>query len=70
LKHCWRRCSSASLPYEGEVASYIPELSKANPDHFAISIATCDGHLYHAGDFGQRFTIQSISKPFVYGLAR
>ncbi len=61
-----RRLSSLG---EGEVATYIPELAKANPEHFAISLATCDGHLYHAGDFSQPFTIQSISKPFVYGLA-
>ncbi len=61
-----RRLSSL---VEGEVATYIPELAKANPEHFAISLATCDGHLYHAGDSSQPFTIQSISKPFVYGLA-
>ena len=30
----------------GEVACYIPELSKADPDHFGVSLATIDGHLY------------------------
>ncbi len=53
----------------GEVASYIPELSKAVPDHFAICVATVDGHVYAAGHADTPFTIQSISKPFVYGLA-
>ena len=28
---------------EGEVATYIPELAKANPDHFGIAMATVDG---------------------------
>lgn len=53
---------------EGQVASYIPELAKADPDGFAIAVCTPDGQLYQVGDFGRLFTIQSISKPFVYGL--
>ena len=53
----------------GEVASYIPELSKADPGWFGICVATVDGHVYEVGDSRQPFTIQSISKPFVYGLA-
>src|SRR5262252_4983983 len=53
----------------GEVAHYIPELSKANPDHFGISLATLDGHVYEVGDTGVPFTIQSISKAFVFALA-
>ena len=54
---------------EGQVATYIPELAKANPDCFGISLVTTGGHIYEAGDSRQPFTIQSISKPFVYGLA-
>ncbi len=53
----------------GEVASYIPELSKVDPSLFGISIVTVDGHVYQMGDTQHPFTIQSISKPFVYGLA-
>lgn len=53
----------------GEVASYIPELGKANPAHFGVSIATLDGHVYETGDSRLPFTIQSISKPFVFALA-
>src|ERR1700751_6181394 len=53
----------------GDVASYIPELSKANPDHFGISLATLDGHVYETGDTKAPFTIQSMSKPFVFALA-
>lgn len=54
---------------EGEVASYIPELLRADPDWFGITIATVDGHIYQVGDTQQTFTIQSISKAFVYGMA-
>jgi glutaminase len=54
---------------EGAVADYIPELSKADPAHFGISLATLDGHVYEVGDSSVPFTIQSISKPFVFALA-
>src|SRR4051812_25960497 len=54
---------------EGAVATYIPELSTANPDWFGICLATTDGRVYEIGDTRQAFTIQSISKAFVYGLA-
>lgn len=54
---------------DGEVATYIPELAKANPDWFGICVVTAGGHVYQVGDTGIEFTIQSISKPFVYGLA-
>ena len=53
----------------GAVADYIPELGKADPDHFGISLATLDGHVYEVGDTRIPFTIQSISKPFVFALA-
>jgi glutaminase len=54
---------------EGTVATYIPELAKANPDCFGICVVTANGGIYEAGDSRQTFTVQSISKPFVYGLA-
>jgi glutaminase len=54
---------------DGEVATYIPELGKANPNHFGISLATKDGRIFETGDSDQLFTIQSISKPFTYGMA-
>ena len=54
---------------EGEVASYIPELGKANPDHFGIAVAPTDGHVYEAGDTQVPFTIQSVSKAMVFALA-
>jgi glutaminase len=58
------------LPHqEGNIASYIPELAKANPNWFGISIVTVDGQRFEIGDIDQTFTIQSISKVFTYGMA-
>jgi glutaminase len=53
----------------GKVATYIPELAKADPKLFGIALVTADGQAYQVGDSRHLFTIQSISKPFVYGLA-
>ncbi len=53
----------------GHLPSYIPELAKADPDQFGIVIATVDGSIYAVGDSDVPFTIQSISKPFAFGLA-
>src|SRR5947208_16801133 len=52
----------------GAVADYIPELGKADPAHFGISLATLDGHVSEVGDTQIPFTIQSMSKPFVLAL--
>lgn len=53
----------------GELASYIPELASVDPHRFGVAVATLDGALYAVGDSDVEFTIQSISKVFVYGLA-
>ena len=53
----------------GTVADYIPELACVEPNTFAIAIATTDGRVYEAGDVRTAFTIQSMSKPFTYGVA-
>ena len=55
--------------FDGQVATYIPELAKVNPQLFGIALVTADGQAYEVGDARQLFSIQSISKPFVYGLA-
>jgi glutaminase len=54
---------------EGKVADYIPELALADPNWFAISVVTVDGQSFDVGDFQQLFSIQSVSKPFMFGLA-
>ena len=53
----------------GELASYIPELATVNPDRLAAVFAMVDGPAYGAGDVQTHFTMQSLSKPFVYALA-
>lgn len=47
---------------QGQCASYIPELKKADPRQLALSIRATDGRMWRVGDYEQRFTIQSISK--------
>ncbi|MBR0773638.1 glutaminase A [Bradyrhizobium diazoefficiens] len=66
LDNCLNEFSAET---SGHVADYIPELSKADPAHFGISLATLDGHVYEVGDSREPFTIQSLSKPFVFALA-
>ena len=53
----------------GAPADYIPELAIVNPDQFGIALTTVDGITHAVGDCSVEFTIQSISKAFVYCLA-
>ena len=53
----------------GTVADYIPELAKANPEWFGISVISVDGQVIEVGDLEQTFAVQSVSNPFVYALA-
>lgn len=54
---------------DGEVAIYIPELSRADPGHFGISLAHASGRVFCVGDCDHPFTLQSITKPFTFGMA-
>lgn len=54
---------------DGELADYIPQLALADPDAFGLALISMDGHRYSTGDADVPFTIQSVSKPFVYALA-
>ena len=47
---------------EGNLASYIPALLRANPDDLGIAIVDLQGRKYFAGEYDKKFTIQSISK--------
>ena len=53
----------------GELASYIPELARADPAALGIALVSSSGAVYGAGDTDAEFTIQSVSKPFVFALA-
>ncbi|MFE3487886.1 glutaminase A [Streptomyces griseus] len=54
---------------EGRPANYIPQLALADPDAFGLALVSMDGHRYVAGEAEVPFTLQSVSKPFVYALA-
>lgn len=54
---------------EGAVASYIPELAKADPKDLGIYIVGSDGTNFRAGDYQKTFTIQSVVKPILLLLA-
>jgi len=53
----------------GNVASYIPQLKRVNPDQYGISVCTIDGQRYNIGDTKVDFTVQSCCKPINYGIA-
>lgn len=53
---------------EGEVADYIPALARVSPDLFGICLYGVSGRKYAIGDTEVPFTIQSVSKPFVFAL--
>ncbi len=53
----------------GHLADYIPELARVDPSRFGVAVATIDGHVYEVGDSRHPFTIQSVSKAFVFALA-
>jgi glutaminase len=58
-------------PYrgKGESASYIPELSKVDPDKYGVHITTLEGEHFSIGDSEEKFSIQSITKVFAASLA-
>eukprot|EP00055_Hartaetosiga_balthica_P011446 m.52045 g.52045 ORF g.52045 m.52045 type:complete len:400 (+) comp7598_c0_seq1:165-1364(+) len=53
----------------GNVAHYIPELKRVNPNKFGISVCSTSGENFSIGDSNDHFTIQSCVKPMLYNLA-
>ncbi|MDQ2700771.1 MAG: glutaminase A [Actinomycetota bacterium] len=53
---------------DGEIADHTEVLAGVDPDTFGISVAGVDGGVHDAGDSDQPFSIQSVSKVFVYAL--
>ena len=51
---------------DGAVADYIPELALSKPEWFGICVVTNDGQIFEVGECDRLFTIQSISKAFVF----
>jgi glutaminase len=60
---------SRPLYLQGQVATYIPELSRVNPDILGVSLTTAEGERHSAGDEEHLFSIQSISKIISLALA-
>jgi glutaminase len=53
---------------EGKVADYIPALARTPQDLFGLCVAGINGAIYTVGDVEYEFSIQSVSKPFVFAL--
>ncbi|MCP9901814.1 glutaminase A [Cyanobium sp. Cruz CV13-4-11] len=53
---------------DGQVADYIPALAAAVPENFGLCVSSCGGALFEAGEARVAFSIQSISKPFLFAL--
>ena len=56
-------------PDRGTVASYIPELAKADPQAFGLVVIDADGMVAAGGDSEVPFSVQSITKVFTLTLA-
>ena len=65
LQQAYLRCAAN---VGGEIANYIPALAQADPDALGVCIADVDGGLHEIGDTRTAFSIQSISKAFVFAL--
>ena len=53
---------------EGTVADYIPALAGASPHLFGVCVASAREQFFEIGDAEVAFSIQSVSKPFVFAL--
>jgi glutaminase len=54
---------------DGQPAQYIKTLREADTSKLAVALVMVDGNVYSAGDDKVEFSIQSISKAFVYAIA-
>ncbi|CAD5218856.1 unnamed protein product [Bursaphelenchus okinawaensis] len=53
---------------EGNVATYIPQLARQDPELWGMAVCTVDGQRFGLGDSKEPFCFQSISKPFTYSV--
>jgi len=54
---------------QGKVADYIPQLSRVDPELYAVALCTIDGQRFSIGDTEEDFCVQSACKPIFYCLA-
>jgi glutaminase len=67
LAEAYERCISVD---EGKVADYIPALARTPRDLFGLCVVETNGSVHATGDTEYEFSIQSVSKPFVFALGR
>lgn len=60
--------AAAEADVGGAVTAYLPQLAAADPELFGVAVVSMAGNVYEAGDARSPFTIQSVSKPFVFAL--
>ncbi len=53
----------------GDVADYIPQLARVDPDKLAMAVCTVDGQTFQTGDVEDRYCVQSTCKPINYAAA-
>jgi glutaminase len=66
IRHIFERTTNN---HSGQVATYIPQLGRVNPEFFGLSICTVDGQQLGVGDYRQHFSVQSVCKPISYCIA-
>ena len=54
---------------DGDVARYIPQLARVNPDQLAVAICTIDGQQLSIGQADTPYCVQSTCKPINYCIA-
>lgn len=65
VTEAYRRFRSVDI---GQVADYIPALGQVPPELFGLCVVEVNGAVDAAGDTDYEFSIQSVSKPFVFAL--
>ena len=59
---------SLSDDNSGQITTYIPGLSSYDIDKWSVSFCSIDGQVLALGDYKDTFTLQSVTKPILYGI--
>ncbi|NJM48689.1 MAG: hypothetical protein HC860_23080 [Alkalinema sp. RU_4_3] len=60
----WSRQAKA-MALGGHLPDYIPQLAEVDGEAFAVQVRTVAGEVLTAGDWGDRFVLMSVVKPFL-----